>query len=77
MTGFIVENLLFGASEEAPGRDDSFMDSGLIDSTGILEGLTFLEDEYGLEVDDDDLTPENFDSVSNIARYVVAKQGGG
>ncbi len=73
VTSFIVENFLFGAVEDAPRRDASFMDSGLIDSTGILEVVTFLEDSYQLEVDDDELTPENFDSVANIARYVLTK----
>lgn len=76
MTAFIVDNFLFGATEDAPGRDDSFMDTGLIDSTGILEVVTFLEETYEIEVDDDELTPDNFDSVANIAKYVVAKTRG-
>jgi acyl carrier protein len=76
VTAFIVENFLFGAQQDAPAPDDSFMDTGLIDSTGILEVVTFLEETYELEVDDDELTPENFDSVSNIGRFVVAKRGG-
>ena len=76
VTAFIVENFLFGAAEDAPSPGDSFMDTGLIDSTGILEVVTFLEETYGLEVDDDELTPENFDSVSNIGRFVAGKAGG-
>ncbi len=77
VTAFIVENFLFGEAADAPKRDTSFMDTGLIDSTGILEVVTFLEDKYELEVDDDDLTPENFDTVGNIATYVTGKLSAG
>ncbi len=75
VTAFIVENFLFGAAEDAPKPDDSFMDTGLIDSTGSREVVTFLEETYELEVDDDEPTPENFDSVSNIGRFVAGKVG--
>jgi len=74
VTAFIVENFLFGDASEAPARDASFMDTGLIDSTGILEVVAFLEEKYEIEVDDDELVPENFDSVGNIAGYVVKTQ---
>lgn len=75
VTAFIVENFLFGDASEAPAQETSFMDTGLIDSTGILEVVAFLEEKYEIEVDDDELVPENFDSVGNIAGYVVKKQG--
>lgn len=71
MTAFIVENFLFGNAADAPARDASFMETGLIDSTGILELVTHLEATYGITVADDQLVPENLDSVANIAAFVA------
>lgn len=67
---FIVENFLFGVDD---GFDDhtSFLDEGIIDSTGVLELVTFLEETYEIAVNDEDLVPENLDSVSNVASYVM------
>ena len=69
---FIVENFLFG---EANGlKDDtSFLEEGIIDSTGILELVTFLEDEFSITVDDEELIPENLDSIDNVANYLQRK----
>jgi acyl carrier protein len=74
VTAFIVENFLFGNENDAPAPKDSFMETGLIDSTGILELVAFLEEEYEIEVADEELTPENLDSVHNIAQYVERKR---
>jgi len=76
VTAFIVENFLFGNTADAPARDASFMETGLIDSTGILELVAHLESTYGLAVGDDQLVPENLDSVANIAAFVVRQKGG-
>jgi acyl carrier protein len=73
---FIVENFLFGNTADAPAPDASFLETGLIDSTGILELVTFLEGKYGLEVADEELVPENLDAVSRIAAFVVRKKVG-
>ena len=67
---FIVENFLFGNEDEAPEPEDSFMETGLIDSTGVLELVDFLEEKYEVEIQDEDLTPENQDSIRRIANYV-------
>ena len=69
---FIVENFLFG---EANGLKDetSFLEEGIIDSTGILELVTFLEDEFSITVEDEELVPENLDSVDNVANYLQRK----
>ena len=69
---FIVENFLLG---EADGLDEkaSFQESGIIDSTGILELITFLEEKYGIKVEDDELIPDNLDSLSNVARFIERK----
>ena len=70
---FIVENFLFG---EANGlKDDtSFLEEGIIDSTGILELVTFLEDEFSITVEDEELVPENLDSIANVVQYLTTKQ---
>ena len=70
VTAFIVESFLFGNEDDAPAAGDSFLESGLIDSTGILELVSFIEEEYEITVADDQLTPENLDSVRNIAQFV-------
>jgi acyl carrier protein len=75
LTAFIVENFLFGNADQAPDPDDSFMDDGLVDSTGVLELVTYIEGRYEITVNDDDLTPENLDSVRSIARFVQRKRG--
>lgn len=70
---FIVENFLFGKDDL---KDDvSFLDEGIIDSTGILELVSFLEETFNLEVDDDDLVPENLDSLDNVTAFVNGKTG--
>ena len=73
---FVVENFLFGDGEKL--RDDtSFMEEGIIDSTGILELVFFLEETFGFSVEDDELVPENMDGLQNIARFVDRKMNAG
>lgn len=69
---FIVENFMFG-SDEGLEDDTSFLDEGIIDSTGILELVDFLEEEFAIEIEDDDLVPENLDSLNNLDRYLNQK----
>jgi len=69
---FIVENFLFG--ENSDFKDNvSFLDEGIIDSTGILELVGFLEEEFEITVDDEELVPENLDSLNNITSYLEKK----
>ena len=69
---YVTENFLFG--DYSGLKDDtSFLDEGIVDSTGILELVDFLEKEYGFHVEDEELIPENLDSISNIAAYVAGK----
>jgi len=70
---FVVENFLFGDGE-ALKYDTSFMEEGIIDSTGILELVFFIEETFGFSVEDDELIPENMDSLQNIARFIDRKQ---
>jgi acyl carrier protein len=70
---FVIENYLFG--EEGKLRDsDSFMESGIIDSTGILELVRFLEATFEVKVADEDLVPDNLDSIDKIVAFVQSKQ---
>lgn len=71
---YILENFLFTSDTSALKDEDSLLDRGLIDSTGILELVTYVEDTFGLKVADNDLIPENFDSVNNIAKFVASRQ---
>jgi len=69
---FIVENFLFGDGQVLKD-DTSFMQEGIIDSTGILELVFFLEETFGVSVEDDELVPENFDSLKRIVKYLETK----
>jgi|ERR1041385_948035 acyl carrier protein len=73
---FIVENFLFGR-EQKLSDEDSFLERGIIDSTGVLELVSFLETRYGLKVEDDELLPENLDSVRSVTAFVAGKLQGG
>lgn len=68
---FIRENFFY----EGPVLDPStsFMDTGILDSTGVLELVSFLEERYGIKVEDTELTPDNLDSLSRIAAFVERK----
>ena len=70
---FIIENALFGSTDINFSDDDSFLEKGIIDSTGILELIMFTEETYGIEVEDDEVIPENFDSVAKLGAYIRAK----
>jgi acyl carrier protein len=71
---FVVEQLLFG---DVNRLDDntSFSGASIIDSTGILEVIMFLEETYNIKIADNELIPENLDSVAKIARFLEGKAG--
>ena len=71
---FIVENFLFGEDGNLK-EETSFLESGIIDSTGILELVAFLEEKFGISVADDELVPENLDSITNVVAYLAKKKG--
>jgi acyl carrier protein len=71
---YIVENFLFSSDTSLLGADESFLDRGLIDSTGMLEVILFLEETFGIKIADDEMIPENLDSVSKISAYVRRKK---
>jgi acyl carrier protein len=70
---FVVNNFLFGDPGDLQD-DTSFMESGLLDSTGILELVTFLESTYSIKVQDQDMVPENLDSINRVAAFLARKQ---
>jgi len=70
---FITDNFLFREDRAALSDTESLLDAGVIDSTGVLELVAFLETEFGLAVDDADIVPENLDSISSIAGYIKGK----
>jgi acyl carrier protein len=72
---YILANYLFTGDASALGNDESFMKRGIIDSTGILEVIQFLHDEFGVQVADEEMIPENLDSVSNLVAFVARKNG--
>ena len=73
---FIVDNFLFGqVSTDQPFLDEeSLLERGIVDSTGVLELVGFLEERYGITIANDDLVPENLDSVSQIVQFVERTQ---
>jgi acyl carrier protein len=73
---FILENFLFTDDQDALANDDSFLERGIVDSTGIMEVITFIEDEYGLRVSNEEMVPENLDSIESLGRFVERKREG-
>jgi acyl carrier protein len=68
---FILKQFLWDGSDTDIDDDASLLETGVVDATGVLELVLYVEDTYGIHVADGDLIPENFDSVNNIARYVM------
>ena len=71
---FILDNFLFTDDQSAISEDESFLKKGIVDSTGMLEIIYFLEEEFGVKVEDAEMVPENLDSVRNIVTYLEAKR---
>ena len=70
---FVIENFLFGEDTGELGANDSFIDEGIIDSTGVLELVAFLEETFGIEIKDDEMTLANLDSSEKAAAFVLSK----
>lgn len=74
LRGFITTNFLFGDESRTPTDDEDLLLAGVVDSTGILELIEFLEEQFGIEVSEDETVPENLGSVDNLTRYVTGKR---
>lgn len=73
---FIVEEIALGSGVDSVAHDEDLLARDIVDSHGIVELVAFLEQRYGIKVGDDDLLPENFNSVDSVVAFVQAKGGG-
>jgi len=71
---FILENYLFTNDPSALAADDSLLGRGIVDSTGMLEIIFFIEGQLGVKVRDEEMIPDNLDSVNRIANFVQSKR---
>ena len=71
---YIVENFLFGDTEMEFSDSDSFMEKGILDSTGILDVILYLEENFNMKVEDDELIPDNLDSIDNLTAFIEQKK---
>ena len=70
---FILENYLYTEDERALKDDDSFLDSGILDSMGILEVIDLLNEVFSIEVEDDEMIPDNLDSINDLLAFIKKK----
>jgi acyl carrier protein len=71
---YVLENFLFTDDESVLKDSDSFLAGGIIDSTGVLEIMLFIEETFDIKVKDEEMLPENLDSVDNLVAFVARKQ---
>ena len=70
---YILENFLFTDDQSELTDEDSFLEKGILDSTGILELIFFMEDTWKVKVGDDEMVPDNLDSINNAVKYLATK----
>ncbi len=75
INNFIIENFIIDGNADRFDHDKSFLESGIIDSTGILELVSFIEEHYSVSVEDEELIPDNLDSVNNVVNFINKKLG--
>ena len=73
LKAFIVDNFLFGQDNVSLSEDMSFLENGIIDSTGMLELIGFLERTYGFQLMDEEIVPDNLDSIRKLTCFVERK----
>lgn len=71
---YIADNFMFGAAARVPGDSDSFLEHQVLDSTGFLELVAHLEESYDIQITDEEMIPENLDTLNAIAAFVARKQ---
>ena len=71
---YIIENFLFGDGEKLADDDASFLENGIVDSTGILEIITFIEESFGVKIEDEEMLPENLDTLNNLEAFLSTKK---
>ena len=72
---FVIDNFLFGEADDHFSNDDSFLENGLVDSIGILTLVEFVREKYAIAIEDEEVVPENWDSVSRVAAFIHTKLG--
>ena len=70
---YIADNFMMGANDLLISDNDSFLGAGILDSTGIIEIVGFIEDEFDIEMTNEEIVPENLDSIKRIEAYVLSK----
>lgn len=73
LRSYILENYLFTDDESQLNNADSFMEKGILDSTGIMEVIFFIEEEFSVQVADEEMVPENLDSIDNLVAFIGKK----
>ena len=74
ITGYIRENFLYARPDYPLGDDDRLLDDGIVDSMGAVELVAFLEDQFAIDIPDDEITEDNFGSIAAIAGFVARKR---
>lgn len=75
LRNYIAQNILFSPDGFTYSDDDSFLENGILDSTGVVEVVAFIEEHFKISVEDAEITPQNFDSISNLTTYIGGKLG--
>jgi len=70
---FIIDNFIIDDNPDQLENDQSFLESGIIDSTGILELVSFIEEHYNIKIEDEELIPDNLDSLNNVVKFINKK----
>ncbi|HAH19534.1 MAG TPA: acyl carrier protein [Candidatus Omnitrophica bacterium] len=70
---FIIENFLLGDSSNNLNDEDSFFEKGIIDSTGVLELVSFVEKSFNVKFEDEELIPDNLDSINKVSDFILKK----
>lgn len=73
IASYISQNILFSRNGYPYAVDASFLENGIVDSTNILELIMYVEETYNISVEDNEIVPDNFDSVTKMANFVTSK----
>ena len=71
---FVVETFLLGDTDTKFTDDESFLENGIVDSTGILELITYVEEKFNISIDEEEMIPDNLDSLNNLSNFIQKKQ---
>lgn len=70
---FIVETFLLGDDTTVFTDENSFLENGIVDSTGILELISFVEETYSISIEEEEMVPDNLDSLNNLSEFILKK----